>query len=58
MCVKGAKVRIYGQTWHARNEAGMVQKKPTMISRAREERTRGLLGRCRVRGRALMMDDK
>lgn len=58
MCVKGAKVRIYGQTWHACNEAGMVQKKPTVISCARGERARGLLGRCRVRGRALVMDDK
>jgi len=44
--------------WHAHNEARMTQKKPTMISCAREEMTGGQLDRYRVRGRVFMMDDK
>lgn len=44
--------------WHAHNEAGMMQKKLTMISCAREEMTGGRQDKCRVRGRVFMIDDK
>lgn len=42
--VQRRKGRIYGQTWHACNEAGMVQKKPTVISCAEGERAERTAG--------------